>query len=194
MKDITSRVSTYLSSNSRRYTATARALHWLTALLVFAIVPLGWIFAEFKKPPGGPDIYVSLHKTLGLIVLVLVVFRLIWRATHPAPALPGRMGALERGAASVSHWLLYLIFLAMPISGYILSCGSKYPISIVGLFDFPKLAVSKDIADIARQGHLLGQRAVYALVLLHVAATVWHLGIKRDAILNRMLPRQVNAE
>ena len=194
MKDITGRVSTYLTANNRRYSATARALHWLTALLVFAVVPLGWIFAEFKKPPFGLDIYASLHKTVGLCILGLVILRLIWRATHAAPPLPGRLGVLERGAASASHWLLYLVFLAMPISGYIMSSGGKYPISVLGLFDVPKIPVSKAVADIAERGHIVGQFAVYALVLLHVAATAWHLGVRRDAILDRMLPRQANAE
>lgn len=194
MKDITSRVSTFLTPGARRYTRTARALHWLTALLIFAIVPLGWIFAEFKKPPGGVEIYASLHKTIGLAILGLIVIRLIWRVMNPPPALPGRMGDWEKALAVTSHWLLYVIFLAMPVSGYVMASGDKYPISVIGLFDIPKLPVSHEVGDYAATTHILGQWAVYALVLLHVASTVWHLAVRRDAILDRMLPRQANAE
>ena len=194
MKDVSARGSVFLTPGSRRYTAAARAFHWVSALLVFAIVPLAWIFVEFKNPPGGAGPYASLHKTLGLVVLALIVGRLGWRLANPPPALPGRMPAWEKGSATVSHWLLYFIFLAMPVSGYLMSSGSKHPISILGLFDFPKLPVSAAVAASAQQAHLLGQWAVYALVLVHIAATAWHLGVRRDDLLDRMLPRQVNAE
>ncbi|WP_158811591.1 cytochrome b [Beijerinckia sp. L45] len=194
MKDITARVAPYFTAGTRRYTPAARAFHWISALLIFTVVPLGWIFAEFKKPPGGPDLYASLHKTLGLVILAVILARLAYRAMNPPPAQPGRMAAWERVSAAISHWLLYFIFLAMPISGYVMSSGSKRPISILGLFDFPKLPMTTDIAETAKQIHILGQWAVYAVVLIHVAATVWHLAVRRDAILDRMLPRQVNAE
>ena len=194
MKDITARVAPYFTAGPRRYTTAARTFHWISALFIFAVVPIGWIFAEFKKPLGGPEIYASLHKTLGLVILALIVVRLGYRAMNPPPAQQGRMAAWERALAGASHWLLYLIFLVMPVSGYVMSSGSKHPISILGLFDFPKLPVTKDIAGTAAQIHILCQWAVYAVVLLHVAATIWHLVVRRDAILDRMLPRQVNAE
>jgi cytochrome b561 len=194
MKDITARVAPYFTAGTRRYSPTAQALHWVSALLIFTVVPAGWIFAEFKTPPGGGDLYASLHKTLGLTILALIVARLVYRATNPPPALPGRMAAWEQVSAMVSHWLLYIIFLAMPVSGYIQSSASKKPISILGLFDFPKLPMTREIADTAKAIHIWGQWAVYAVVLLHVAATVWHLGVRRDAILDRMMPRQAHAE
>ncbi len=194
MKDITMRAAPYFTAGSRRYGATARAFHWLSVLLIFAVVPLGWILAEFKKPFGGVEIYASLHKTTGLVILVMIAARLAWRATNPPPALPTRMPDWEKVASIVSHWLLYVIFLAMPISGYLLSSGGKYPISILGLFDFPKAPVTPEIVEVAKQIHLLGQWAVYALVILHIAATAWHLAVRRDAILDRMLPRQINAD
>jgi cytochrome b561 len=194
MKDITSRAATFLTAGQRRYTATARAFHWITALLIFAIVPIGWVFAEFKKPPGGVAIWASLHKSLGLIVLVLVIVRIAWRAANPPPPLPIRMADWEKIASIISHWLLYAVILLMPISGYVMSSGGDHPISFLGLFDVPKLAVGHEVTNAAGAVHLLGQFAVYALVLLHIWATVWHLVVRRDGILDRMLPRQINAE
>ena len=82
----------------------------------------------------------------------------------------------------------------MPVSGYIMSSGGKYPISILGLFDFPKLPVGPARGEIAAVIHVYAQFAVYALIVLHLAGTAWHLFVRRDALLDRMLPRQVHAE
>lgn len=205
MKDITRMTSTLYGTGSRRYTAGARAFHWVTALLMFAVIPLGWIFAEFKtKPgtpptfeapiPGSPADYASVHKTLGLLIIAIVVVRIVYRIANPPPALPGRMAQWEKALSMASHWLLYAILIVMPVSGYIMSSAGPNPISILGLFDFPKLPVDKAIGSNAKAIHLYVQYAVYALVILHVFATAWHLAVKRDGLLDRMLPRQANAD
>jgi len=205
MSQVSSWSSPLYTTGVKRYRSPARWFHWLTALLIFAIVPLGWIFAEFKtKPnsgghfeapiPGTVATYASAHKTLGLLVFVLVVARLAYRFANKPPAFPGRISWLEAVVAHGTHWILYLVLLVMPVSGYIMSSGGKYPIAIFGLFDFPKLPVSQDVAKTAAGVHLSAQYAVYGLVILHVAGVCWHLFIHRDDVLSRMLPRQVNVE
>ncbi|MGD0633874.1 MAG: cytochrome b [Beijerinckiaceae bacterium] len=194
MKDVTSRGAVYFTVGARRYSATARTLHWLTAALIFTVVPLGWIFAEFRKPVGGAALYASLHKTLGLIVLALILARLVWRLAHRPPALPVRMADWEKATAIASHWLLYFIFIAMPVSGYVASAGGTHPISVLGFFEVPKIPVSHAVGEAAEDIHVLGQFAVYLLVILHIGATAWHFAVSRDAILDRMLPRQINAD
>ena len=102
---------------------------------------------------------------------------------------------IEAGLAHLTHWLIYLVLLVMPISGYIMSSGGSHPISIFGLFDFPKLpGISKQVEKTAAIIHLSAQWAVYALVILHVAGVCWHLFVRRDDLLGRMLPRQANVE
>lgn len=194
MKDVTSRAKAYFTVGARRYDGMAQAFHWVSALLIFAVVPFGWIFTEFKKPLGGNALYASLHKTTGLVILTLIILRLVWRITHQPPALPGRMAEWEKAVAVASHWLLYLIFIVMPVSGYVMSSASNHPISFLGFFDVPKIPVSHATGEAAEQIHLLGQYAVYALVILHIFATAWHLAVTKDAIINRMLPRQINAD
>ena len=205
MKDITGLSSVLYGTGSRRYTPGAQWFHWITAALMFTLIPLGWIFGEFKTKgnpptsfeapfPGTPFAYASVHKTLGLVLFTLVVARILYRIANPPPALPGRMGDAQKLLSHASHWLLYAILLVMPISGYILSSAGKHPISLLGLADFPKLPVSKAVGDTAESIHLYTQWAVYALILLHIAATAWHTFVRRDAILDRMLPRQANAE
>ena len=202
MKGVTGLSSLFQGPGIRRYTTGAQAFHWVTAVLMFAVIPLGWIFAEFKTKdgafeapfPGTPDTYASLHKTIGLVILAIVVARIVYRIVNPPPVLPGRMAAWARGLSTASHWLLYAVLIVMPVSGYVMSSASTHPISVVGLFDVPKLPISKAVGADAHQIHLFVQWAVYALILLHVLATAWHLLVRRDAILDRMLPRQVNAE
>lgn len=205
MKDITGLSSILQGSPFRRYKPGAQAFHWITAALMALVIPLGWIFAEFKtKPdshgvlqaplPGTTADYASLHKTIGLSIFAIVVARIAYRIANPPPALPGRMASWERAISHASHWLLYLVLLVMPISGYIMSSASDHPISVLGLFDVPKLPIGKAQGAVAAQIHLAVQFAVYALIVLHVLATAWHLVVRRDAILDRMLPRQANAE
>ena len=106
-----------------RYTATAQALHWVVAVLMFVVVPLAWVMVNLPRTaPWREELY-TLHKSIGLTILALVAVRLAWRATHPAPALPGRMARWEQAGAFASHWLLYLILVGMPVSGYLLSAA-----------------------------------------------------------------------
>ncbi len=205
MADYSMWSTTRLPPEARRYTVGARWFHWMTTLLMFAIIPLGWIFAEFKTMkdnknvfeapiPGSPADYASLHKTLGLIVLAIVAARIIYRIVNRPPPLPGRLPAVEKGLAHATHWLLYLVLLVMPISGYIMSSAGDHPISIFWLFDFPKLPISKEQGKIANGIHIYVQFVVYALVVLHLAGVAVSLFLRRDDILGRMLPRQSNAE
>jgi cytochrome b561 len=178
----------------RRYTATAQALHWVVAVLMFSVVPLAWVMVNLPRTtPWREDLY-TLHKSIGLTILTLVAVRLVWRATHPAPKLPGRMARWEQAAAFASHWLLYLILVGMPVSGYLLSAAGGNPVSYFGLFTLPGLSQSEELRQVALWTHVVtGQWAVYLLVVLHLIATVWHVAVRRDGVLDRMLPMQEEA-
>ena len=176
---------------SGRYTLTAQALHWLTALLLLAILPLAWV-AEAMPPGPGRGYVFTLHKSVGVTILVLAAARLAWRATHPAPALPdGTPRGLEL-VGRANHWLLYALLLLMPLTGYLMSSSGR-PVSYFGLFDLPALPENRELARTANTLHLIGQWLVYALVALHVLGTAWHVAVRRDGLLGRMLPPQDNA-
>ena len=192
-----------LNANDRRYRLGARWFHWVTALLVFTVIPAGWIFGAFKTKPGAPDTFVApfpgtpatyaaVHMTVGLSVLAIIVARIVYRVRHKPPPLPGSMAPLERGFAHTTHGLLYAVFIVMPVSGYIMSSGDKPPISFLGLATIPKLPVTPAQGEVAAIVHVYTQFAVYALIALHLAGTAWHLFVRRDDILGRMLPPQTN--
>ena len=174
-----------------RYTAAAQAFHWLTALLMLAILPIAWHMTMLGRDDPMRETWYTVHKSLGLTILALSVLRLVWRASHAPPALPRSMARVEVVLAEASHWALYIILFAMPISGYLISAAGGHAVSYFGLFEVPNVVPQNP--QLAKAGvaiHLLGQWAVYVLILLHVAATAFHLVARRDAVLDRMLPEQ----
>ncbi len=175
----------------QRYTFTAQVVHWVTAALVFTAVPLAWVMVNMARDAPSRVLIFNLHKSVGVTILAIVAFRLVWRASHPAPPLAENLARWEAGAAFVSHWMLYLILVGMPVSGYLLSAESSRSFSYFGLFNIPGFPKNAALAHAAGWVHVAtGQWLVYALVLLHIAATAWHVAVRRDGVLERMLPPQ----
>jgi cytochrome b561 len=187
--------STSVVKPSGRYTLTAQALHWITAALMFIVLPIAWVMMNMPETAPSRSLLFELHKSVGLTIVMIVAVRLAWRAKYPAPPLGARLQAWEKGAAVASHWMLYAVLIGMPISGYLLDATGGYPISYFGLFSVPILPKSPAFASAAIWAHVVvGQWLVYALILLHVAATVWHVSFRRDEVLDRMLPERAAQE
>lgn len=187
---------------SSRYTGTAVTLHWLVALLIFAGFGLGFTMVDMSFSPQKLKFY-SWHKWIGLTIFALVAFRLIWRLTHPAPAMPESMPAWQQKAAHASHLLMYVLFFAIPLSGWLFSSAKGIQTVYLGLVPLPDL-LTKDMGDIVlaaadaekpftvaeliRLFHKFMNYLLAALVLTHIAAALKHHFIDRDDILGRMVP------
>jgi cytochrome b561 len=115
------------SAGRTRYTAVAIALHWIIAAVIAMNFSLGLYMAQLEASPAKLRLY-SYHKTIGVTIFLLVVFRLVWRLTHRVPAPPPRMPRWQRTAASISHILLYLLTLAVPLSGWLFSSASGFKV------------------------------------------------------------------
>lgn len=188
--------------NQPRYTSTAMTLHWLVALLIFAGFGLGLTMVDMAFSPQKLKFY-SWHKWIGITVFALVAFRLCWRLTHPAPALPASMSDWQQKAAHFSHALMYVLFFAIPISGWLFSSSKGIQTVYLGLIPLPDL-LTKDmgevilsatdpekpfvLADLIRLVHKSLNYLLGALVLMHIAAALKHYFIDRDDILGRMIP------
>lgn len=176
--------------NRDRWGPVSQALHWAIALLVLLMGTIGLTLDELPRSPDWFWVY-DLHKSTGLLVLGLVVLRLAWRlyagAPPPVPGLP----RLQRIAAGVTHWLLYMLVLAMPVSGWLYDSASGLrPLRWYGQFAVPKLvAPDEGLADTLHDLHETLFMLLVAVVLLHVAAALWHHVFRGDATLARMLPR-----
>lgn len=174
--------------NRTSYTRTAISLHWLIALLIFGGWSLGLFMADL---PASPDKlrYFSWHKWTGVTIFLLVVLRLGWRATHPAPALPEGMPRWQLTAAHVSHFLLYLLMLAIPLSGWLMSSAKGVQTVYFGVLPLPDLlAKNPPLGSFLADIHELLAWTLAGLVGLHTVAAFKHHFIDRDAVLRRMLP------
>jgi cytochrome b561 len=171
------------------YTPAARAVHWAVAALAVIVVAFGWAIPGAPRGTESRELLLVLHRSVGLLVLGLMAFRIVWRLTHPPPPLPAGFPRLEAAAAYADHALLYLLFLVMPLSGYVNAAAAGHSVSFFGLFAIPPL-IPEDprLSQIAVAVHLAGQFLVYALVAVHVAAALTHRFVRRNRILERMLP------
>ncbi len=178
-----------MSSSDPRYTRTAIALHWLLALLVIAQIAWGWWMQGIAKLPVGPRVDAfNLHKSMGMLILALMLVRIAWRAGHPPPPLPP-MARWQRIAANVSHALLYAALVAQPVIGYLGSAWSGFPVRLFG-FALPIWTSSHPVRkDAMSNAHLVVGIVLMMAIALHVAAALRHAAA-RDGVLARMLPRR----
>ena len=176
-------------TGARRYTGLAQAFHWTTAALMFAALALAWVMVNMPRTAPNREFLYTLHKSIGLTILALAILRTAWRLRHPPPPPSNLAGRLEHRLAEAAHILLYVILFGMPMTGYVISSAGGNAISYFGLFDLPALPRSETAQHWAVWAHVaIGQWLVYALLLLHLAAVVFHVVIRRDRVLDRMLP------
>jgi cytochrome b561 len=147
-------------------------------------VVLAWVFMATPAEEVGRFVYITLHKSIGQTIFFLTLVRLIWRRSHPAPPVRGRIAVWGVAIARLNHWLLYAVMILMPVTGYVLATAAARPSPYFWLFYWPQPAVSAVVAHAALRAHLVGQYFVYTMVGLHVSAVVWHVVVRRDGLLN----------
>lgn len=172
-----------------RWGRIARVLHWSVALLVVTMLGLGWA-AELTEDRAASFALIRNHFQLGMLVFALMVMRVAWRVSTRVPArVPGEPAWREAIATAV-HAVLYVLLLVMPISGYIIWVHMQADMTLFGMLRVPVLFTPDADDERLRAGawyvHYYGQWSVIALVVLHVAAALWHDLVRRDATLARM--------
>lgn len=173
---------------SQRYTSTAIFLHWLVALGLVGTFALGFYMEGLPLSPNKLKFY-SWHKWAGMTLLLLIVVRLAWRLSHPAPELPSSMGPLARMVAHVGHWALYVLMLAIPVSGWLMSSAQGFQVVWFGVLPLPDLVgKDKELGALLQDIHVVLNYTLLVAVIGHVAAALQHHFIKKDTVLARMLP------
>lgn len=179
-----------LKNTGSHWGGVSQALHWLMAALIFA---MAWIGLTMGDLPNGPDKIATyaLHKSLGLSILALALLRLLWRLLTGAPAAVAGTPRWQSTIASITHIALYALLLVLPLSGWLLNSASGFPLQWFGLFNLPALTSSNETLHAqAVQAHEWLFWALAVLVLLHIAAAIYHHLFLEDATLARMLPRR----
>ena len=170
-----------------QYGATAKLFHWLVAALLVVQLPLGWLMPDIRRGMV-PGTAMSLHISIGVLVLVLIGLRLLWRLTHPV-APESNLPAWQRISSELVHWLLYVTVLLTTVSGWFFASARGWTIDLFGVVRLPHL-----VAEASPLGRSLGRWhetlswALLILVGLHVAAALVHLFVYKDRVMSRMLP------
>jgi cytochrome b561 len=173
------------------YDPVARATHWLLAGLAVNVVTLGWASEAAARNSEARDSLLLLHRSLGITIFGLVLFRVAWRLRHRPPPLPKSVGRLQKVFAHLTQAGLDFVFVAMPLAGYVNAAAAGHAVSLFGFVSIPPLLpVNGRLAQLAIAAHLVGQYLVYLLVGLHIAGALQHTLVKRDRVLDRMLPRR----
>ena len=121
-----------------RYTFTARVLHWITALLVLTMIPLGVVIANEWGGSAQNSLY-DLHRSIGVTIIPLVILRIIYRWTYPPLPLPADIPAMQRLAAYATHWGLYVLLIVQPFTGWIATSAYRAPVTFFGWFELPPI-------------------------------------------------------
>lgn len=167
-----------------RYPVRTRILHWLTAVLVFSALFIGFVMVNSL---GGYGTLVGVHMTLGALVLVVVVVRAANRFTHRAPRLPATVGSVEQLLVVGSELGLYALMLAQPLVGWAMVSAGGRPVVLFGSLRLPRIApFDADLYFLLRQTHSVLAYLLVAAIAAHVSAVLLHTLTLRDRMLSRM--------
>jgi cytochrome b561 len=177
-----------LRNTDTRWGSVAQTFHWLIAALIVVQGAIGLTMVELGMTPTKVKVF-ALHKSIGLTVLALVLLRLAWRLIQRAPREVS-MPPWQRAAARLSHFLLYVLILALPFSGWLFNSAANFPLEWFGIFHVPSLTRGLDpvLKAFALRAHVVLFWVLVAVVAIHVFAALWHHYRQRDDVLLRMLP------
>ena len=177
-----------IRSTPSNWGSIARAFHWVLGIAIMGMIAYGW-WMNHIPPRADRLFYRSIHADIGYVVLLLTVVRLIWRGVDPRPASPKDTPRWQRIVAQLNHWLLYGCTILVAMLGWAHS-GAHTPnyASFFGLFNIPQFtSPDKAAANAYENRHILFAYVLLALIVLHVAAALWHHFIKRDQVALRMI-------
>jgi len=170
-----------------RYGATAKFFHWIIVALIAVQLPLGWLMPDIRRGME-PGTAMSVHVSIGITILGLIVARFLWRLAHPVAPESG-IPAWQRMSAELVHWLLYLAVLVTTLTGWFFESARGWTIYLYGLIPLPRLVeAGPSIGQAIGRWHSTVVWVLVVLVSLHILAAFLHLFVYRDAVMARMLP------
>ena len=170
------------------YGTVTRLFHWVTAGIVVIQIPVGIAMTSEAAPDIGDFLFI-LHKGMGSVFLPFVVARLIWKFMHPVSPLLPTTPPLQRRIAALTHGLLYVLLVALPITGYVRTVGDGYPIELLDAIGIPPLVTGiPETAHLMLVIHKFSAYLLTAVIAAHLGAAVHHGMIERDGVMSRIWP------
>ena len=169
------------------YGVGARVFHWVTVLLVFATIPIGLVMTQ-ELPRPTQDTLFTLHKAIGITLLLTILARLAWRLSVGAPP-PLELPRAQLLAARTVHWALYVLVLSMAVTGYVRVVSGGFPIEVLNAIGVPPLLPKNEaLASAAKVAHGTIAWVLIGVIAIHVAAAAYHGLVRKDGVVSRMWP------
>lgn len=176
-----------MSADLKHFTVLQRALHWVMAVCILAMLFIGVGMVSTVMPKYLP--LLATHKTLGIVILALALIRLAVRVIYGAPPLPAEMPEPMKLAAHLSHYALYALMIGMPLIGWAMLSAGAYPIVLYGGITLPRILPQNDqLHALLWSAHYYLAFAFFAVILMHLAAALFHGLIRRDGVFESMAP------
>jgi cytochrome b561 len=184
-----------LKNSATEYGTFSKVMHWVMAAIILTLLAVGIYMADLPMDTEAQKQYAlqfyGMHKSFGVIILLLLAVRLVWLKVSPNPALPAVFDGKERLLVEGLKKLLYLLMIIMPVSGYLMSSAEGHPVLFFGLFELPALiGKNEEFGDILGEVHEIAGYTLLVVILVHMAGAIKHRlkekGSERD-ILQRML-------
>ncbi|SOH92534.1 cytochrome b561 [Monaibacterium marinum] len=181
---------------SYSYPTARKALHWIIAILVLAMLPMGLIFTDFDNKSaiegalgeGSFDLVYGIHKSTGFLILGLMLLRTVMAFFQPKPPYEVPLTKVEKAGSGAVHGLLYLLLIAVPVLGWIGVSAYRAPLPFYGLFEMPPIvAQDREFSHTALGAHGIAAKVVMALLVAHIGAALFHGFVKKDGLLRRMI-------
>lgn len=176
-----------IKNTQTSYGFVAKLFHWFIAIAIIGLLIVGFNMSSMEASNQKWQLY-FLHKSLGVTILILVVLRLTWRLTNTQPDLPFDLPLWQKAASKITHYLLYLLMLVMPLSGIMMSRYGGYEINVFNLFIIPPFAEKKpELGKLFYEIHEISAFILSGLICVHILAGLYHHFIRKDYVLSRML-------
>lgn len=176
-----------------QYTTVMKWFHWITLVLIVITLPVGFVIDYITREPITTKVvFLSVHMSAGLTILLVTIARLGWRIVNPPPPLPDHIPAPLRLAAGTVHWLLYAALIVQSVLGFTLANAMGYGMegefAYLGFIDIPAIIGENEaLGETLQQMHRWVGFAIVALLVVHIGGAVYHHAIRRDGTLMRML-------
>ncbi|MGI3170740.1 cytochrome b [Pseudooceanicola sp. C21-150M6] len=172
-----------------QFSLFARSLHWIMALLVLCMIPAGFLMIQEGIPRGLQNALFLFHKNIGVLLLILVVIRALYRRFRPPAPLPADIPMIQQRMAALSHLALYGLLFLLPVAGYIRVKAGGFPIESLDALGVPALVPRAEwLATAAKTIHFLAGYAIAGVIAVHIAAAAYHGLVRRDGVFSRMWP------
>lgn len=174
-----------MTPSTTRFPLALRLLHWLMAVCILTMLFIG--VGMVSTVSEIRTWLIDLHKPLGIVILCLAAIRLCIRLVYPAPALPADLPILQRMAARLSHLLLYVLMFALPFVGWAMLSAGGYPVQLFGSLGLPPvMPIDGRLFAFLRQAHTVLAITLFATILAHLAAALFHAWVRRDGVWQAM--------